>query len=127
MLQPVDISASKNDRPVGSRNSMGMAIHGGFSASVDSSPHRLKAQINAANGGIGVSYSNVVLAGGYDPRDGSMPAESSYKYGYDPTSNNKAHSMLTGKAPGKYYCTRGPKPPSSLRAAGSRVALGGKR
>ena len=66
MLQPVDISASKNDRPVGSRNSMGMAIHGGFSASVDSSPHRLKAQINAANGGIGVSYSNVVLANGLD-------------------------------------------------------------
>ena len=31
-------------------------------------PHGLKAQTNMANGGIGVSYSNVVLAGGMDAR-----------------------------------------------------------
>ena len=38
---------------------------------VENSPNRLKAQTNAANGGIGVSYSNVVLAGGLNPTDGS--------------------------------------------------------
>lgn len=32
------------------------------------SPPRLKASSNNANGGVGVSYSNVVLAGGFDPR-----------------------------------------------------------
>lgn len=35
-------------------------------------PH-LKAQANMANGGIGVSYSNVVLAGGLNPRDHPRP------------------------------------------------------
>ena len=35
---------------------------------MEASPNRLKAQVNNANGGIGVSYSNVVLAGGMDVR-----------------------------------------------------------
>jgi len=34
---------------------------------MDQSPNRLKAESNTANGGIGVSYSNVVLAGGKNP------------------------------------------------------------
>lgn len=31
-------------------------------------PYRVKADHNTANGGIGVTYSNVVLAGGINPR-----------------------------------------------------------
>ena len=31
----------------------------------DAAPIKMKAETNAANGGIGVSYSNVVLAGGF--------------------------------------------------------------
>jgi len=34
---------------------------------MEQSPNRLKAESNTANGGIGVSYSNVVLAGGKNP------------------------------------------------------------
>ena len=34
----------------------------------DHSPPRLKASPNKANGGIGITYSNVVLAGGLNPR-----------------------------------------------------------
>lgn len=45
---------------------------------VENSPNRLKAQTNAANGGIGVSYSNVVLAGGYDPHQPAQPYQSNY-------------------------------------------------
>ena len=37
----------------------------------DNSPPRLKASTNNANGGVGVTYSNVVLAGGLNPRDHS--------------------------------------------------------
>lgn len=43
------------------------------------SPIRLKALTNPANGGIGVSYSNVVLAGGLDPRKEGLHMKSSYK------------------------------------------------
>ena len=46
------------------------------------SPLRLKAEINTANGGIGVSYSNVVLAGGVDPRERGENFASSYKRNY---------------------------------------------
>jgi len=40
----------------------------------------LKAEPNLANGGIGVSYSNVVLGGGLNPNDPTAlaPAKSSY-------------------------------------------------
>ena len=52
----------------------------------DASPnsHKLKAEINTANGGIGVSYSNVVLAGGVDPREQAQGKQftSSYKITY---------------------------------------------
>ena len=44
----------------------------------ENSPARLKAETNTANGGIGVSYSNVVLAGGLNP-NGSPQASSNYK------------------------------------------------
>ena len=48
-----------------SQASLGMAnILGG-----DNSPPRLKASPNNANGGVGITYSNVVLAGGLNPRD----------------------------------------------------------
>ena len=128
-LRPVDIRVQNPTAEaaaigrVESRNSTG-SRHIGFSNSVEVSPPRLKAQTNAANGGIGVSYSNVVLAGGIDPRDSKLPIESSYKYGYDPASQNRQNDLLNNKAPAKYYCTRVSKPPSSLRAAGSRLALG---
>ena len=39
----------------------------------------MKAETNAANGGIGVSYSNVVLAGGFNPRKGSEAMNSNYR------------------------------------------------
>ena len=39
----------------------------------------MKAETNAANGGIGVSYSNVVLAGGFNPRKGSESMNSNYR------------------------------------------------
>ena len=47
-----------------------------MNASLETSPQRLKAEKNAANGGIGVSYSNVVLAGGVNPREGQPAMES---------------------------------------------------
>ena len=51
--------------------------------SLQGSPNRLKADINTANGGVGVSYSNVVLSGGIDPREGSGGTlASSYKSNY---------------------------------------------
>ena len=50
-----------------------------MNASLETSPQRLKAEKNAANGGIGVSYSNVVLAGGVNPREGQPAMESLYK------------------------------------------------
>jgi len=39
----------------------------------------MKADPNMANGGIGVSYSNVVLAGGVDPNDNIRNFGSNYK------------------------------------------------
>ena len=62
-------------------------------AGVDSmnSPNRqLKADINTANGGIGISYSNVVLAGGVNPREGSDNFASSYKRNYADGQQNQA-------------------------------------
>ena len=50
---------------------------------------RLKAVTNAANGGIGVTYSNVVLAGGFDPRNSPPPISSSYKAANDLLSLNQ--------------------------------------
>ena len=38
----------------------------------ESAPIKMKAETNAANGGIGVSYSNVVLAGGFVGRSNSV-------------------------------------------------------
>ena len=82
-LQPVSIQAQtiqpaeENYRSrAGSRNSMqgprgptdNMISGGGVL--IEATPNRLKAQTNAANGGIGVSYSNVVLAGGLNPTEG---------------------------------------------------------
>lgn len=58
----------------GSRNSMQgpnhNPINSGQQVMVEMTPNKLKAQTNAANGGIGVSYSNVVLAGGLNPTEG---------------------------------------------------------
>ena len=61
---------------------------------LDNTPMRLKAQTNNANGGIGISYSNVVLAGGIDPRQPQGPIESSYKGGYDPTARERNLSAM---------------------------------
>ena len=47
-----------------------------------SSPIRLKAEVNTANGGIGISYSNVILAGGVDPHARGGKFESQYAHGY---------------------------------------------
>merc|ERR1712222_233837 len=51
--------------------------------SPDPSPHRIRNQLghgekNTANGGIGVSYSNVVLHGGLSPGENNIP-KSSYQ------------------------------------------------
>ena len=64
------------------------------------SPERrgLKEPIIGANGGgIGVSYSNVVLAGGIDSRQPQLPMESSYKGGYDPNSNERNQGSSMGR------------------------------
>lgn len=51
---------------------------------MDQSPNRLKAESNTANGGIGVSYSNVVLAGGMNPQQQyGSPIASDYKTKFD--------------------------------------------
>ena len=57
---------------------------------VMTSPNRLKADINTANGGIGISYSNVVLAGGVNPREGGDNFASSYKRNYADGQQNQA-------------------------------------
>ena len=54
------------------------------------SPNRLKADINTANGGIGISYSNVVLAGGVNPREGGDNLASSSKRNYADGQQNQA-------------------------------------
>lgn len=55
----------------------------------EGSPHRLKAEVNTANGGVGVSYSNVVLAGGIDPRERNGTMASSYKATYSISGSNQ--------------------------------------
>ena len=50
---------------------------------MEQSPNRLKAESNTANGGIGVSYSNVVLAGGMNPQQYGSPIASDYKAKFD--------------------------------------------
>ena len=47
------------------------------------SPNRLKAEPTTANGGIGVSYSNVVLAGGLNSQDAKSPVSSNYRAAFD--------------------------------------------
>ena len=51
-----------------SRVSLGSIGVGGVIGG-DYSPPRLKASPNKANGGVGVTYSNVVLSGGLNPRE----------------------------------------------------------
>jgi len=73
-------SRQKNDSGyVGKRSSFGEVLI----SSGDQAPQQRYqlASTNNANGGIGVSYSNVVLAGGIDPRVG-LPIKSSYQQGY---------------------------------------------
>ena len=41
-------------------------------STANAAPIKMKAETNAANGGIGVSYSNVVLAGGFVGRSNSV-------------------------------------------------------
>lgn len=49
----------------------------------------MKAEANTANGGIGVSYSNVVLAGGVDPHDRQAQFASNYKANYATSGQNQ--------------------------------------
>ena len=82
-FQPVSITQNPeqdfNGRAsAGARSSQGVNYPGG-TVTLDATPMRLKAEANTANGGIGVSYSNVVLAGGMNPREGSNNPGSNYK------------------------------------------------
>jgi hypothetical protein len=47
----------------------------------------LKAVANLANGGIGVSYSNVVLGGGINPSETAPMPLSLYRSSFDPTQS----------------------------------------
>jgi len=74
-------SRQKNDSGyVGKRSSFGEVLI----SSGDQAPQQRYqlASTNNANGGIGVSYSNVVLAGGLNPREGGT-VQSNYKAAFD--------------------------------------------
>lgn len=117
-LRPVDLTASKNE-PIQSRNGADSRISAAqpsmqqqqqsspiahnnpivYSNTIDvaSSPQRLKAQVNSANGGIGVSYSNVVLAGGLDP---NVSSQGKLASNYQSNFNSRKESYPPGYSAG---------------------------
>ena len=83
------------------------------------SPPRLKADSNNANGGVGVTYSSVVLAGGLDPR--THP-----KVNFNSNSNmTTAQAMNNGERSvmARYMQNGRENAGSSLRQAASQVLI----
>ena len=58
----------------------------------------LKAEANTANGGVGVTYSSVVLAGPQNPREKPQPMTSLYKASFDERERQKPRSKLYNPA-----------------------------
>ena len=57
---------------------------------------RLKSEVNLANGGIGITFSNISL--GHSSQDVSFP-KSSYKYQFDTVQPRRAASPQVGSSP----------------------------
>lgn len=58
----------------------------------------LKAEANTANGGVGVTYSSVVLGGPQNPREKVQPMTSLYKASFDERERQKQRSRLYNPA-----------------------------